>query len=47
MTKHTEATFETALEISLTKEGGYKKRAPSKFDEALALFPDDVTGHRG
>ena len=44
MAKHTEATFETALEISLTKEGGYKKRAPSKFDESLALFPDDVTG---
>ena len=42
--KHHEATFETALEISLTKEGGYKKRTSSKFDETLALFPDDVTG---
>ena len=44
MAKHTEATFEKILEQSLTKEGGYKKRAASKFNEALALFPDDVTG---
>ena len=44
MAKHTEYAFETAIEDSLTSTGGYKKRRPDAFDEALALFPDDVCG---
>ncbi len=44
MAKHTEYAFETAIETVLTSMGGYKKRSPDAFDEALALFPDDVCG---
>ena len=44
MAKHTEYAFETAIEAVLTSTGGYKKRRPDAFDEALALFPDDVCG---
>ena len=41
---HTEHAFETAIEAGLTGSGGYEKRSPNAFDEALALFPDDVSG---
>ena len=44
MSRHTERAFETAIEAGLTRSGGYQKRNPSAFDEALALFPDDVSG---
>ncbi len=44
MPGHTERDFETAIEAGLTSSGGYKTRSPSAYDEALALFPDDVTG---
>ena len=44
MPKHTERDFETAIEAGLTGFGGYKKRSPKGYDEALALFPGDVTG---
>lgn len=44
MPGHTEHHFETAIEAGLTGFGGYEKRAPDFFDEALALFPGDVTG---
>ncbi len=44
MPAHTEFAFETAIEHSLTSQGGYEKRRPDAFDEALALFPDDVCG---
>ena len=44
MSRHTERAFETAIEAELTRSGGYQKRNPSAFDEALALFPDDVSG---
>ena len=44
MAGHTERDFEAAVEAGLTSAGGYEKRSPSGFDEALALFPDDVTG---
>ena len=44
MPKHTERDFEAAIEAGLTRSGGYEKRAPDKYDETLALFPDDVTG---
>ena len=44
MPGHTERAFETAIEAELTGSGGYEKRSPSAFDEALALFPDDVSG---
>ena len=44
MSSHTERAFETAIEAGLTSSGGYEKRQPSAYDEALALFPDDVTG---
>ena len=44
MSRHTERVFETAIEAGLTRSGGYQKRNPSAFDEALALFPDDVSG---
>ena len=44
MSGHTERDFETAIEAGLVKSGGYAKRQPSAYDEALALFPDDVTG---
>src|SRR5262245_24468788 len=41
---HTERDFETAIEAGLIDGGGYAKREPNTYDEALALFPDDVTG---
>ena len=44
MSGHTERDFETAIEARLTSSGGYEKRRPSAYDEALALFPDDVSG---
>jgi type I restriction enzyme R subunit len=44
MSGHDEAAFESAIEAGLTSAGGYEKRGPKDFDEALALFPDDVTG---
>ena len=44
MSGHTERDFETAIEAGLTSSGGYEKRSPNAFDEALALFPGDVTG---
>ena len=44
MSGHTERDFETAIEVGLTSSGGYEMRKPSAYDEALALFPDDVTG---
>lgn len=43
MAGHTERDFETAIEAGLTGFGGYEKRSPSAYDEALALFPEDVT----
>lgn len=44
MPGHTERQFETAIEAGLIGTGGYAKRAPAAYDEALALFPEDVTG---
>ena len=44
MLGHTEHAFETAIEAGLTGSGGYEKRSPNAFGEALALFPDDVSG---
>ena len=44
MSGHTERAFETAIEAGLTSSGGYEKRNPSAYDEAIALFSDDVTG---
>ncbi len=44
MPGHTEHAFEMAIEFELTERGGYETRSPSAFDEALALFPDDVSG---
>ncbi|MBK1699437.1 type I restriction endonuclease subunit R [Thiococcus pfennigii] len=44
MSGHDEAAFESAIEAGLTSAGGYVKRGPKDFDEALALFPDDVAG---
>ena len=44
MPGHTERDFEKAIEAGLTNTGGYEKRSPNAFDEALALFPGDVTG---
>ena len=44
MSGHTERDFEMAIEAGLTSSGGYEKRSPSAYDEALALFPADVTG---
>ena len=44
MSGHTERDFEAAIEAELTSSGGYEKRLPSSFDEALALFPNDVAG---
>ena len=43
MPKHTEHAFEAAIEAGLTGSGGYDSRNASAFDEALVLFPDDVT----
>ena len=44
MSRHTERAFETAIEAGLTSPGGYEKRDAGAFSEAIALFPDDVTG---
>ena len=44
MPSHTEHAFEMAIEAELTNSGGYQKRKPNTYDEALALFPDDVSG---
>ena len=44
MSGHTERAFETAIQAGLTSSGGYEKRNPSAYDEAIALFSDDVTG---
>jgi type I restriction enzyme, R subunit len=44
MPGHTELAFETAIEADLLASGGYAKRSPAEFDEALALFPADVIG---
>ena len=44
MAGHTERDFETVIEAGLTTVGGYESRTPSAYDEALALFPADVTG---
>ena len=44
MPGYTERDFETAIEAGLTDTGGYENRRPSAFDEALALFPEEVTG---
>jgi type I restriction enzyme R subunit len=44
MSGHTELAFETAIEAGLIGAGGYEKRSPAAYDEALALFPDDVIG---
>ena len=44
MSSHTEHAFEAAIEAGLTSSGGYEKRNPNTYDEALALFPDDVIG---
>ncbi|SEN04791.1 type I restriction endonuclease [Bradyrhizobium sp. OK095] len=43
MPGHMERHFEAAIEVGLTGQGGYMKRAPTAYDEALALFPKDVT----
>ena len=42
MPGHTERDFETAIEAGLTICGGFESRKPIAYDEALALFPDDV-----
>ena len=44
MSGHSEHAFETAIEAGLTSAGGYQTRPAAAYDEALALFPDDVTG---
>ena len=44
MPGHTEFAFEVAIEAGLLASGGYQRRAPADFDEALALFPADVIG---
>ena len=44
MAGHTERAYETEIEVWLTTFGGYESRAPSAFDETLALFPQDVAG---
>ena len=44
MSGHSELAFETAIEAYLTRAGGYQKRDASAYDEALTLFPVDVTG---
>ncbi|MBK1719418.1 type I restriction endonuclease subunit R [Thiocystis violacea] len=44
MPAHTERDFETAIEAGLIGAGGYAKRAASDYDEARALFPEDVIG---
>lgn len=44
MSGYSELAFETEIEASLTNSGGYEKRDATDYDEALALFSDDVTG---
>lgn len=44
MSGHAERDFETAIEAGLIGAGGYAKRAPTAYDETLALFPDDAIG---
>lgn len=44
MASHDERDFEKAIEAELTSAGGYERRSSNDFDEALALFPNDVTG---
>ncbi|AGA92125.1 helicase, type I site-specific restriction-modification system restriction subunit [Thioflavicoccus mobilis 8321] len=44
MSGHRERDFEIAIEAGLTSAGGYEKRAPTDYEESLALFPDDITG---
>ena len=44
MSSHTEHAFETEIEAGLTSCGGFESRKPTAYDEALALFPDDVCG---
>ena len=44
MAGHTERDFERAIEVGLARSGGYESRKASAYDEAFALFPDDVTG---
>ena len=44
MPKHTEEAFETAIEAGLVAHGGYVRLSPQGYDEARALFPDEVTG---
>ena len=44
MSGHTECDFETAIEAGLTSSGSYETRNPSAYDEALAFFPEDVSG---
>ncbi|WP_422385498.1 type I restriction endonuclease subunit R [Oceanicaulis alexandrii] len=44
MAGHTENDFEIAIEAGLIGAGGYAKRAPTAYDETLALFSEDVTG---
>ena len=44
MSGHTECAFETAIEAGLTSSGGYETQNSGAFNEAIALFPDDVTG---
>lgn len=42
MAGHTEYHYETAIEQSLVKHGGYAKGDPADFDPAAALFPNEV-----
>ena len=45
MSGHTERDFETAIEAGLIGCRRLRRSAPpSAYDEALALFPDDVIG---
>lgn len=44
MPSHREEDFEAAIEASLLAAGGYSRRSPADFDEAVALFPADVIG---
>ena len=44
MAAHTEHAFETAIEHALVAADHYQSRAPSAFDAATALFPEDAIG---
>lgn len=44
MSGHTERDFEMTIEAGLTSDGGYRRRLPNSFDEARALFPEDIVG---